>query len=87
MNAALAHLLCATAATASVVINEVSDRGTLATCSGGDWVEIVNTGPVAWDLSGWKICDSDGCEDDDAVSLTGVINAGAYKVDKYVFIR
>jgi hypothetical protein len=72
--------LFASALLASVIINEVSDRGSLGTCTGADWIEIANTGSSSEDLTGWKICDSDGCTDEDAITLSGSIDAGAYQL-------
>ena len=62
----------------SVILNEISDRGTLNACGTGDWIEIANNGDSSQDLAGWMLCDADGCSDNDAVNLTGMIAAGAY---------
>ena len=60
-----------------VVINEVSDKGVPNFCSGDDWVEVANTGGngQTYNLTGWMLCDSDGCSDDDAYTFGEVILA------------
>jgi hypothetical protein len=47
---------------------QVADKGTPDYCSGDDWVEVANVGTdgQTYNLSGWALCDSDGCGDNDA---------------------
>jgi hypothetical protein len=62
-----------------VVINEVSDAGSPGFCDGDDWVELVNTGTSSVDMTGWMLCDSDGCGDTDKYTFGAVtIAAGQY---------
>lgn len=65
-------LLPVWSASAGLVINEISDKGTPPFCDGDDWVEIAHSagqGEPALDLTGYKLCDSDGCGDDDAYTF------------------
>ena len=50
-------------ATASVMISEVADKGSLGACGGNDWLELFNNGTTTVDLSdGWALYDSNGIE-------------------------
>ncbi len=62
-------LIATSPALGALRINEVADKGTPGFCVTGDWVELYNTGPSQVSLAGHKLCDSDGCGDDDAHSF------------------
>ena len=61
----------------AVVINEVADSGSPDFCSEDDWIEIANTEGTPVDISGWKLCDSDGCGDSDAYTFGAGTTLGA----------
>lgn len=70
-----AENLCAEAAVPSVVINEIeSNQG-----DPGDWVELLNTGTTAVDLSGWIVSDSDPLHIS-VVPAGTVLDPGAFHV-------
>ena len=81
---ALAFLAFASSQTDSsmLVINEVSASGTPEFCDGDDWVEIaLSTGAsAAVNISGYMLCDSDGCGDTDAYTFADdtLISPGSY---------
>ena len=52
--------------TGQVLINEVSVASIPGVCSGGDYVELINTGGAAANISGWMLYDSNGPSDEDA---------------------
>lgn len=73
--------LCAAPACAGVVLNEVladpacdwNDDGSVS-YRDDEWVEIVNTGPGAVDMTGWRIATADTSW---RYEFTGVLSAGA----------
>ena len=70
----MALLLLVAPALGQVVINEVSDKGTPDFCSGDDWIEVANADTTTtYNLTGWMLCDSDGCSDDDAYTFGEVL--------------
>ena len=82
MRAAKVPLLLVCSVSANVIINEVSDKGTLGTCDGADWVELVNVGADVVDLDGWMLCDSGGCQDNvnGTIAMAGTIAPGEYRL-------
>ena len=66
---------------AALVINEVSASGVEGFCNGDDWVEIaLPAGSTPLNISGYMLCDSDGCSDNDAYTFAQdtIINPGDY---------
>lgn len=65
-----------------VVINEVADSGSSGACSGGDWIELLSLRNSSIDISGYKLCDSKGCEDLKAYTFPSgsTLAAGEYKL-------
>ncbi|MEV4999495.1 lamin tail domain-containing protein [Nocardioides sp. LML1-1-1.1] len=64
------------AATSDVHINEVESNGD----SAGDWVEILNTGTAAVDVSGWGIVDDDSSHSPVRIPSGTVLQPGGYRV-------
>lgn len=66
----------ASAAASDVHINEVESNGD----SAGDWVEILNTGTTAVDVSGWGVLDDDSSHTPARIPSGTVLQPGAYHV-------
>ncbi|WP_278258884.1 lamin tail domain-containing protein [Nocardioides convexus] len=66
----------ASAAASEVHINEVESNGD----SAGDWVEILNTGTTAVDVSGWGVLDDDSSHTPARIPSGTVLQPGAYYV-------
>jgi hypothetical protein len=62
-------LLWPALASAAVVINEASDKGTAGTCDGEDWIELANTGADAIVLNGYRLCDVEYCTKDKVLTF------------------
>lgn len=59
---------------AAVVINEIAWMGT-AVSTADEWMELVNDGPAAVDLTGWRLEATDGVP---AIALSGSMSAGSF---------
>lgn len=75
--------------TGSVVVNEVSDKGTYNTCGGTDdddgedFVELYNDGEDDVDLSEYVLHDDKGPDDDDALTF---LNGTVISADEYLLL-
>lgn len=67
--------LCQTAAT-TVKVNEVESSGGTP----GDWIELINTGANAADISGWTVLDNDDTHTPSTIPAGTVIAAGGYYI-------
>ena len=67
---------CSVPAVTTVHINEVESNGGVP----GDWVELVNTGASAADISGWRVLDNDDTHVPYVLPANTVIAAGGYLV-------
>lgn len=65
-----------------MLISEVANRRVPNVCFGEDFVELINTGPVAANLSGWTLYDNAGPTDNDAFTFPPqfVLAAGEVRI-------
>jgi hypothetical protein len=71
---------CDTASLPTVKINEVESNGGTP----GDWIELINTGSAAVDLSGWVVKDSDDSHAAVLAQGTSIAAGGFYVVEEAV---